>query len=323
MRLKIVAIAVLLALGALWLAPVHAQSGGAGRPIILMVHGRGQLGRDTTSLRVELKRSLEAGLQLPVTDSLFRDEDVRLVWYADVLDPASEEGCRYHAANPRSRERWEQRGGAQAFWDLARGVLGLVATGLDSTGADEARGLLGDLLFAADLWKRCGAEHRLAVALDAAAKAGRPVVLVSHSFGALVTYGFLDGFRQDPDAPRVDIRHWITIGSMLGVPAVRQLLLGDSGSSLPRPSIVRTWLNVRDPDDALSAPVAGDGAASNASEIETRARGGAVAHELSSYLRDPIASAAIVHSWCASFGMYNPAPEWCSRVPDPVSSGRP
>lgn len=285
-------------------------------PIILIVHGRGQLGRDTASLRREWQRSLEAGLRLPVTDSLFRDGDVRIVWYADVLDPRSDEGCRFLETNPRSRERWQRRGGAQEFWHLARGVLGIVAGAADSAGSDDARGFIGDLLYAADLWKRCGAERRLADALEQAAGERRPVILVSHSFGALVTYGYLDGYRPAPGARPPEVRRWITIGSMLGVPAVRQLLLGHDSRALPRPPIVRRWVNIRDRDDAFAARAAEKGAASDVLEIETAERGGSLAHELPSYLRDPAAARAIVSAWCASFATSGSAPRWCSEVPD-------
>lgn len=315
---------ILLLASALIAGPLASgrQSSASGaseqRPVILIVHGRGQLGRDTTSLRVELQRSLEAGLKLPVADSLFRDGDVRLVWYADVLDPRSEEGCRYHESNPRSRERWERRGGAQSFWDLARGVIGMAAASLDSAGADGARGVLGDLMYAADLWKRCGAERRVADALDQAARESRPVILVSHSFGAIVTYGYLEGYKPADSRTPVEVRRWVTIGSVLGVPAVRQLLLGDSRTSLPRPAAVRSWLNVRDPDDALSARVTEDGGPSNAMEVETTV-GGVLAHELYSYLRDRKAASSVVAAWCAAFPGRDAAPAWCVQVPDVTS----
>jgi hypothetical protein len=313
---------ILLAILAGLTQPALAQSDtlsglGVGRPVILIVHGRGQLGRDTASLRREWQRTLEAGLRLPTMDSLFHDGDVRLVWYADVLDPRSDEGCRFHSANPRSRERWERRGGAQAFWDLARGVIGVAAERLDAAGADETRGLLGDLLFAADLWKRCGAERRLADALDDAAREHRPVVLVSHSFGALVSYGFLHGYEPESTQPRASVRRWVTVGSMLGVPAVRQLLLGDMGTSLPRPPIVERWLNVHDADDLLSARLDNDSTISDAVELQTETSGGALAHEITTYLRDERTAHAITFAWCSAFAGAHTAPGWCERVKDP------
>ena len=311
---------MLLGLLAAFALAVHDAAPHSARPLILIVHGRGQLGRDTSALRRELQRSLEAGLNLPVTDSLFHDGDVRLVWYADVLDPRSDEGCQFHEDNSHSRARWERRGGAQGFWDLARGLVGMAASAMDSANGDAARALLGDLLFAGDLWKRCGAERRVADALALAALEGRPVVLVSHSFGALVTYGYLEGYRA-PAGNRVpDVRRWITLGSMLGVPAVRQLMLGDGSASLPRPAVVQNWLNVRDPDDALAARAAEEDSLSNARELETGGRGGSLAHELPTYLRDPRAARAIAFGWCSAFAAARAAPEWCVLVSDATST---
>src|SRR5688572_29351542 len=63
------------------------------RPIVLLVHGRGQFGRDTADIRTEWQRSLETGLGKLTRQPLIDSSDVRLVWYADVLDPASSAGC--------------------------------------------------------------------------------------------------------------------------------------------------------------------------------------------------------------------------------------
>lgn len=314
---------MLLALLAAAALAVHDPAPATARPIILIVHGRGQLGRDTSALRRDLQRSLEAGLNLPVTDSLFHDGDVRLVWYADVLDPRSDDGCHFHEANSHSRERWEQRGGAQGFWNLARGLVGLAAGALDSVNGDATRGLLGEMLFAGDLWKRCGAERRVAEALTVAALEGRPIVLVSHSFGALVTYGYLEGYRTPVGIRAPDVRRWITLGSMLGVSAVRQLMLGDIGTSLPRPPLVQDWLNLRDPDDALAARAAEEDSISSALELETVVRGGSLAHELPTYLRDPRAARAIAYGWCSAFTAARAAPEWCALVSDATSQAPP
>src|SRR5207237_835946 len=74
-----------------------------GRPVILLVHGRGMLDRDTTELRKLWVDGLTSGTKALLPDRLVADRDVRLVWYADVLDPRSSEGCDYLAADPRAR----------------------------------------------------------------------------------------------------------------------------------------------------------------------------------------------------------------------------
>src|SRR5947207_5907109 len=88
------------------------------RPLVVLVHGRGQLGQDTATLRREWKRDLDSSLSL-VGMPRVRDEDVRLAWYADVLDPESDSVCTTAvSSNPDSL----------SFGDLARGFLGFLAS---------------------------------------------------------------------------------------------------------------------------------------------------------------------------------------------------
>jgi hypothetical protein len=105
-----------------------------------------------------------------------------------------------------------------------------------------------------DAGKRCAAQDRLANALDQAARAGRPVVLIAHSFGSLVAHGHLST-RTAPEAAPVE--RWITIGSLVGRPELRELLLGSDGRATGLPPGVGSWVNVHDPRDALAAPLLG------------------------------------------------------------------
>src|SRR5215211_3007215 len=91
---------VLIAAGTIVLLAMRAtaqQTGAAtARPIILLVHGRGMFGRDTAELRAQWQHALEAGARSgtpSATGPLLTDGDVRLVWYADVLDPMSSASC--------------------------------------------------------------------------------------------------------------------------------------------------------------------------------------------------------------------------------------
>src|SRR5258708_2892961 len=74
-----------LALGMMLCAPVvaHAQSG---RPIVLLVHGRGYLTRDSAAFRRESLSALRESAFRATGDSLLADSDLRLVWYADLMD---------------------------------------------------------------------------------------------------------------------------------------------------------------------------------------------------------------------------------------------
>jgi hypothetical protein len=78
------------------------------RPVVILVHGRGHLGQDTAALRREWKRDLDSSLTLVGMPRL-ADADVRLAWYADVLDPDSEGSGRGPRVSGVSRERGSGR----------------------------------------------------------------------------------------------------------------------------------------------------------------------------------------------------------------------
>ena len=83
-------LAVLLLIGANTTAAQPAQPN-HGRPIVLLVHGRGQFGRDTAELRREAVLAIQQSVSALTGNALVADDDVRLVWYADVLDAREHE----------------------------------------------------------------------------------------------------------------------------------------------------------------------------------------------------------------------------------------
>ena len=66
-----------------------------GRPVVILVHGRAMLDRDTAATRKMWLNALTAGGKSITALPLLSDRDVRVVWYADVLDPRSSAGCDY------------------------------------------------------------------------------------------------------------------------------------------------------------------------------------------------------------------------------------
>jgi pimeloyl-ACP methyl ester carboxylesterase len=161
------------------------------RPLILLLHGRGQLGRDTAEIRAEWQRALETGVSKLTERPLVGPGDVRLAWYADVLDPASSVGCDSDP-RPRPQRTSEDDGGVL---QLLLGVTSTLFTSLYESMPDESRSsmraLVGDVLYLGDRRKRCGVERRLDAVLAQATREGRPVILVAHSFGSLVAYSYL------------------------------------------------------------------------------------------------------------------------------------
>jgi endonuclease G len=288
------------------------------RPVILLLHGRGQLGRDTAQIRSEWERALEAGVRGLTRRPLIDADDVRLVWYADVLDPSSmSSGCDEEERKARARGRTPTTDDEGEILQLIFGVTSALFTSLYESIPEESRAsmraVVGDILYLGDNWRRCGVERRIESALARAAREERPVVLVAHSFGSVIAYTYLRGERARPPAARPDIHRFVTLGSMLGIPELQQLLLGRTGA-LSLPADVRSWVNVRHTDDPFAASLAGAklaGSAKSFHEVVIQAAADDP-HDIRTYLRDPAAARAIVWAWCDAFRGTRPAA--CSDV---------
>lgn len=248
------------------------------RPLVILVHGRGHLGDDTASLRRSWKQDLDSGLstiQLPPLP----DADVRLAFYADVLDPEFTEGC----GPARDGDAMEE-----GFDTFTRDLFAGIASLLPKSEAPEARGLLGDVLYIADGSRRCAAGRRFGDAIELAAKEHRPIVVVAYSLGALVAYDYLNS----PAAKDLSGVRFITLGSPLGVPEIRGIL-GHGSDALRMPPSVTDWDNVYDPSDAFAASIATRLSATSVRDRATRARATGDAHYIRHYLRDPATASAV------------------------------
>jgi pimeloyl-ACP methyl ester carboxylesterase len=286
----------------------------ARRPVILFLHGRGQLGRDTAEIRTEWLRSLETGVGKLTRQPLIDSSDVQLVWYADVLDPASSAAC-----DPDTRSRSRQSGEDEGeVLQLLLGVTSTLFTSLYESMPEESRysmrALVGDVMYLGDRWRRCAVDRRLELALAQAAREKRPIILVAHSFGSLVAYSYLRADRSPASSVTPLIHRYVTLGSMLGIPELQELLLGRAGP-LPVPPGVRSWVNVRHIRDPFAAPLADttESRRSSARIREVVTSANAVdPHDIVTYLRDPAAARAIAWAWCDAGGrVYAPA---CSDI---------
>jgi pimeloyl-ACP methyl ester carboxylesterase len=264
------------------------------RPVVLLVHGRGQAARDTTALRRELRDALRAGTRAVAGDAVLADGDVRLVWYADAVDPRSAEVASCAPVTARDADPA----------DSPRAVLSVLATAAEAfldvveapqTGdAAELRALAADVRWLGEPGTRCAAERRLGDALARARMEGRPVIVVAHSFGALVTWG-----RLAHDSARIE--RLVTVGSPLASAPVRELVFGRAGPLRPPPG-VRSWVNVVGEGDGLAVPLAeADSAALPATMRDVQATSpGVGTHDFGDYLRDPATARAIVGAWCVA-----------------------
>jgi pimeloyl-ACP methyl ester carboxylesterase len=291
-----------LSVAAAFTVPVREDRG---RPVILMVHGRGMGDRDTAALRSLWLGGLNAGAKSVAKQTLIADRDVRLVWYADVLDRQLTEGCEYSSDDPRAHRDATSDPELKSFVSMVGNVLGALTTLVsDKESATELRSLSGDASFLSDSHKRCAAEQRLADAIARAAREGRPVIVVAHSLGSLVAYDYLTSRRDSGTVQRV-----VSVGSPLGSSDLRHLLIGgDSTESFALPRSVATWINIRSAADPFAMPL------SIGRDIVTATPADEPdAHEMVGYLRNPVTAGAILGGWCAAF--VGPAPAGCAEVP--------
>jgi pimeloyl-ACP methyl ester carboxylesterase len=274
-----------------------------GRPVILLLHGRGLLDRDTTAMRRLWLESLTEGARRIGRDVPLDARDVRLVWYADVLDPRSSAGCDYASSDPRARRASEADPDVRTVVSVVGGLFGAITSLVaDSEAGSQLRGLAADASFLTDTRKRCASEQRLADAIARARSEGRPVILVAHSLGSIVAYDYLSS-RGDSTL----VRRLITLGSPLGSADLRQLLLGgDSTDTLSLPKTVLGWINIRNDGDpfATSVTVGRD-------IWEPVSNAAADPHDMVGYLGNSVTAGLVLGAWCDAFA--SPVPPHCAE----------
>ena len=262
--------------------------------------------RDTAATRKMWVEAVASGAGTIDGQHLYSDRDVRVVWYADVLDPRSASGCDYKSGDSRAR-RADSDPELRQVVSTAGSILGAITAMVDDSGAaGQLRALSADAAFLTDPRKRCAAEQRLADAIDRARTEGRPVILVAHSLGAVVAYDYLSA-RADTGV----LERLITIGSMVGSPDLRRLLIGgDSADSLTRPASVKRWINIRNENDWFAAPITvGKDVVTAAPPDEPDP------HEMVGYLRGSATNAEVAADWCDAF--VSKAPSSCASVRRP------
>ncbi len=285
---------ILVVLALLAAASAHAQQ----NPVVLIVHGRGQFGRDSAEFRRDAFHALEASLHDADADFKLAERDVRLVWYADVLDARASgvavPTCGADQISDSLRERESVPSALSLMAMFAGPLLDAASTDAKGDDANNLRGFAGDLRYLADLDTRCAAERRVADALRDAKREGRPVILVSHSLGALVTWGELSHAASVRDTTIGPISQWITLGSPLGSAEIRELIFGDVKEKLQRPAAVRSWVNIVGTDDPFAVRLGGEG---DLLADVTSAKAHSDPHHILSYLYDTATARAVIAAW--------------------------
>jgi pimeloyl-ACP methyl ester carboxylesterase len=282
------------------------------RPLVLLVHGRGYLSRDSATFRREALSALRDGAFRATGDSLYADDDLRIVWYADLMDPRRRGGASGCAAATKKVQADDSPASIlQAFAMIASSLLDAAAQDNDTT---DVRDLAGDLRFFGDASTRCATETRIGDALARARDEGRPIVLVAHSLGALVTWGHLS--HRDASAP--GIRRLVTIGSPVGHADLRELLFGRASIALPRG--VQSWTNALNPDDPFAARlIATDSTTGRARTLPgitdvIAPRSSKDPHDLRNYLRDSTTAGVVSSAWCEAAADLQNRPAGCAAA---------
>jgi hypothetical protein len=275
------------------------------RPLVLIVHGRGQLGRDSAVVRRDAWHALQGSMHGIGSDVTLEEDDVRLVWYADILDVHSSSNA-LASCNRSSSDSANVRESTPSALSVIAMMAGALVEALATEAKDddpELRGFAGDLRYLAESDTRCAAESRVEAALRQAHRDGRPVILISHSLGALVSWGELTRASVAADTTLPVIQQWITMGSPLGSPEIRQLVFGDDREALDLPKTVHSWMNVVSTDDFFSRRIARDsiGDATLADVVTESVHDDP--HQMMGYLSDAATARLVVAAWhCAEMG---------------------
>jgi hypothetical protein len=240
------------------------------KPLLVLVHGRAQGGKDETELRNLWIKTLREGLGASRRDRL--DEvEIRFPFYGDRLDDLVAE-----AINPTidAIHRGAASAGDQAFAQFQLDYVNAVKERrhiaddqiLDGAGAvivergplqwawvqailrklDDIPGLSGDMIerFTRDVWVYLTDDHVHDAINGIVAKClepGRRTVVVGHSLGSVVAY---DVLRKTGN---LSVPLYATVGSPLGVGPIRSRL-----SPVKFPAGVAAWYNAYDERDAVA-----------------------------------------------------------------------
>ncbi len=78
------------------------------------------------------------------------------------------------------------------------------------------------------------------------------LMLVAHSMGSIIAYDVLRELGRDK--PSLSVEHFVTIGSPLGLPHVKHMILKES-PIIRTPSIVKKWTNLADRRDPVALDI--------------------------------------------------------------------
>lgn len=185
------------------------------------------------------------------------DVDFELAYWADVMHPAP-------VAPAEEKEPYVAAGGSGPLPRAGMSIGTIAAARIEEGvgkvlekvfGAPVAEDVVRDAVEtrAPDLHRyrhhrapRNAVRERLREPLRAAHASGRQIMLIAHSMGSIIAYEVLrDAGRA---LPGLRISHFVTVGSPLGLAAVKEIVAGP----LRVPECVARWSNFADPRDRVA-----------------------------------------------------------------------
>lgn len=295
-------LSMVLTLGAVASDDVLAQGSSdlSGIPVVVFVHGRGQSEKALDEVRSRFFNSFRGSQQRHFGKEVVPSSATRFVWYADAIDPQStamplSDTCKF-AGNVQVDAAFRT--------DLRRGLIriaqriGLSDSALNAFAGDTHKYLTSPAV-------RCEADARLSQTLFAPDVLGRPVVVVAHSMGGIVTYSALDRLSTTTGiAARPKISRLITIGTQVGVTEILQGLQGSLVSvPVPVPNLIEEWANFWNEGDLLAFETTGQFKATDLIRVpeDHPIRAAGNAHAIETYLGNADVVAAIVDAWCKAY----------------------
>lgn len=280
-----------------------AESDVVSKPIVLFVHGRGQSEKHEADVRGLFYDTFEASQKKHTGSVIIGTEDLRFVWYADVIDPRSQppqfsQNCRF--AEDRSLPTSIKQRLRNELIDAAQ-KRGLDDFGLKVLARDT-------FLYLSQVAVRCEADARVLREVEAAAAEGRGIIVVAHSMGGIVSFSAIQKLSQVASSS-FSIAHFVTVGTQVGLEPVLRGLSGEMvRPPVPVPVAVQKWTNFMNRGDALAFETEGMFEATDRKrkpfddEINAEGR----RHAITTYLNDRNVVTSIVDTWCALVGEANP-----------------
>jgi hypothetical protein len=222
--------------------PTQTTENRSGLPTLLLVHGRGQSEGTQSTVEAQWHEALDVGLQRAGAAGIIPRTSRHLYWYADAL--AKRWQCSGDMPGSLPVERIIEL--RDYFADLGRQLPSSAQLSFLEWGMKDTALYLSNTLI------QCFIESTLARQLEALPKSRGAIIAVTHSMGSMVVYKALMHRLYEFHRPV----YFITIGSMLGEPAVQRALLGSLVTSPGIPQPIVWWRNIINKGDLLAFPAA-------------------------------------------------------------------